>query len=629
MNRARGVVGRASWTAGLLGLSAAVQAQTVALNNLEDLSLEDLAKVQVTSVTGRPQSLQRAAASIFVISADDIRRSTARSLPEALRLAPNLQVARLNSGNWAISARGFNNSIGNKLLVLIDGRTVYSPLFSGVFWDAQDVVLEDVERIEVISGPGATLWGANAVNGVINVIMRPAAATTGALVSAVGDKTEGKVTARYGGTIDERTTYRAYATRTERDNTYLANGTDRRDDSETNRVGFRVDWNGGRDQATIQGDAYDGGGDGATNNSAKVSGGNVLARWRRDLDDGSNWQIQAYLDNARHHDDVLFRDTTDTVDLSFNHSPTLSPNHQVLWGAGYREARSETDPTAFVTFDPPVKRLRWSNLFLQDEIRIAAPLKVTVGAKVETNVYTGAEFLPSLRATYELTESDLLWASASRAVRSPARLDRDFNLSVGGTPLIQGGPDFQSEVAKVFELGYRGHRLPGVSYSVTAFHHDYDRLRAGRSAPTQIENLAWGQVWGVEGWGTVDVTKGWRLSAGWLELRKSLEADPAAGAGSVANLGNDPRRQWSLRSNLDISSAVQLDAVVRYVAALPEPYVPSYTALDARLGWRISNGLEASAYLQNLGADGHTEFGPTEASRLERVWGVRLEWSLP
>lgn len=613
----------------LLVVPATAHAQMVATNTLEDLPLEDLAKVKVTSVTGRPQSLQRSAASIFVISAEDIRRSTARSLPEVLRLAPNLQVARLNSGNWAISARGFNNTIGNKLLVLIDGRTVYSPLFSGVFWDAQDVVLEDVERIEVISGPGATLWGANAVNGVINVITRSSSATTGPLASAQWDRTEGRVTARYGGSINERTSYRAYAMRIDRDNTHLADGADRQDASGTSRVGFRMDWNGGRDQVTFQGDAYDGGGEGTNTVNAEVSGGNLLARWRRDLEGGSNWQLQAYLDNARHVDDILFRDRTDLFDLSFNHSLNLGQDHQVLWGAGYREARSETDATAFVSFEPQTRQLRWSNLFLQDEIRVTGPLKVTVGAKLETNVYTGTEFLPSLRATYEVTESDLLWASASRAVRSPARLDRDFHLAVGGTPLIEGGPDFQSEVAKVFELGYRGQRLPGISYSVTAFHHDYQKLRAGRDAPTEIENLAWGDAWGVEAWGTIDVTKGWRLSAGWLELRESLEAAPSAGPNSVANLGNDPRRQWSLRSNTDLAPNLQLDAMLRYVAALPDPHVSSYTAMDARLGWRVSKGVEASVYVLNLGADGHTEFNPADASRMERVWGMRLEWRLP
>ncbi len=606
---------------------SAADAELLAASQIADLSLEELANIRVTSVTGRPRPAQQLAASIFVITQDDIRRSTAASLPEALRLAPNLQVARLNANQWAISARGFNNTIGNKLLVLIDGRTIYSPLFSGVFWDTHEVVVRDVERIEVISGPGATLWGANAVNGVINVITRSAFDTDGSLVQAEAGEAGHQLTGRQGGRLDNDGAWRAYAMQIERDSTRLQTGQSRTDGMRKEQAGFRADWGRGRKTVTVQGDLYQGEGEGTSNLSPELSGGNLLARLQQTEADGSNWQVQAYFDMAKRYDDVIFRDDTHTVDLQFNQEPVIGDRHRLIWGFGHREARSRTEPTALVRFTPEEKSLRWSNVFVQNEWSATPQLRLTAGLKAERNVYTGTELLPTLRVSYELAETQVLWASASRAVRAPARLDREFFFPANPPFLIQGGPEFDSEVAKVFELGYRSQPGPGVSYSATVYRHNYERLRAGRASPTFVENRARGHVDGVEMWGGVDLHPRWRVSGGWVHLSKSLTADALSPASSVPNLGNDPKNQWMLRSTASPTDSIEADATLRRVSSLPEPVVPSYTVIDLRLGWRITDTLEASLLVNNLGNRRHVEFNPNESSEFGRSARVRISWA--
>ena len=593
--------------------------------DLGDLSLEELGQIPVTLVTGRPQSVQQAAASIFVITAEDIRRSAATSLPEALRLAPNLQVARVNANQYAISARGFNNAIGNKLLVMIDGRTVYSPLFSGVFWDAQQVMLEDVERIEVISGAGATLWGANAVNGVINVITRSAQDTPGLLAAGHAGAAGNEASVRYGDRFDGGA-WRVYATQLDRAHTTLSSGKAIDDHQDRQQAGFRGDWRGVADTVTLQGDLYQAGGDGQTTSSADMSGGNVLARWHHDLADGSNWQLQFWFDQSSRDEAVEFHDHARTVDVQFDQVPVFDKDHQLIWGLGYRHAIDETDPTPLVAFVPGARSLQWGNVFVQDEYRASERLRLTGGAKVETNVYTGAEFLPTLRASYDTGSLGALWASASRAVRAPARLDRDFYLPAKPPYIIEGGPSFDSEVANVFELGLRGQQPSGIGYSVTLFHDQYQKLRAGKAAPTTIDNLAEGGVSGAEAWGNADLTRDWRVSVGWMALHEALRAAPDAGANSVANLGDDPRQQWSIRSTSRLGHAVDFDLTVRHVASLPAPAVPAYTVADLRLAWRCRQGLDISVLGQDLGRR-HVEFDPSSSTRFGPRAFVKLEWS--
>lgn len=614
-----------------LALAAAAVAEddpaTRQVADIGDLSLEELGRIPITSVTGRPQPVQEAAASIFVITAEDIRRCAATSLPEALRLAPNLQVARINANQYAISARGFNNAIGNKLLVMIDGRTVYSPLFSGVFWDAQQVVLEDVERIEVISGAGATLWGANAVNGVINVITRAAQDTPGLLAAGHAGASGNEASVRFGDRF-QGGAWRLYATQLDRGHTTLPSGKAVDDHQDRQQAGFRSDWRGAADALTLQGDLYQAGGDGQTTTSADMSGANLLARWHRDLADGSNWQLQGWFDQSSRDDGIEFHDHSRTFDVQFDHVPALGKNHQLIWGLGYRHAIDETDATPLVAFVPAARTLRWANAFVQDEYRVNERLRLTGGAKVETNVYTGAEFLPTLRASYDIDGLGSLWGSASRAVRAPARLDRDFYFPAKPPYIIEGGPTFQSEVANVFELGLRGQQGSGISYSVTAFHDQYQKLRAGQAAPTTIDNLAWGGVSGLEAWGNADLAQDWRISVGWMALREALKASPLAGANSVANLGDDPRQQWSLRSTSRLARAVEFDVTVRHVASLPAPAVPAYTVADLRLAWQWAPGLNVSVLAQELGRR-HVEFDPSSSSRFGPTAFIKLEWRTP
>ena len=417
-------------------------------SDLSEMSLEELGQLQiVTSVTGRPSRLQDAAASIYVITAEDIRRSTASTLPEALRLAPNLQVAETNAGQYAIGARGFNNGIGNKLLVLIDGRIVYSPLFSGVFWDEQDLPLGDIERIEVISGPGATLWGANAVNGVINIITKPAGSTTGAYAEATGGARGSQLSARYGAAIGEHAHYRVYAERLNRSATERDDGSELPAAAGKSQAGFRIDWQQAGAHAMLKGVAFLGGVLFVCFFSPRLTGGNLVAQREQRRADGSNWQLRLGYDRASREDQVLFYENTETLDLQFSHALSPTANQQMIWGGGYRHARSETQANALVSFDPPTRGLQWTNVFAQDELHMSPALKLTLGAKIETNDYTGAEFLPTVRLSHDLGDGRLLWAEASRTVRAPARLDRGYHIPGSALYVIEGGPDFVSETA--------------------------------------------------------------------------------------------------------------------------------------------------------------------------------------
>jgi iron complex outermembrane recepter protein len=612
--------------------AAAGGIDVAALTNLPDLSLEQLANLEVTSVSGRPQSLRGAAASIYVITAEDIRRSAATSLPEALRLAPNLEVARLNSGQYAISARGFNNAIANKLLVLIDGRTIYSSLFSGVFWDFHDVMLDDVERIEVISGPGGTIWGANAVNGVINIVTRPAADTQGPRAVVTRSKLGGQESARWGGRVGEAHV-RVYAMGIDRASTRTPAGANRGDASSKQQAGFRADMDSGAGQLTVEGDAFTAGDLPATNLAPKMHGENLLARWDGHLRDGSPYRLQASADLYARDETATFRNREQTYDLQFTHEPNLRPGHHVLWGAGWRSARDNNDPSALVAFIPADRTLSWWNVFGQDEVKVGERLQVTVGAKAEHNSYTGLELLPELRVAYSHPGGATTWGALSRAVRAPSRIDRDFFFPGKPPYAIAGGSQFDSEVANVLEFGHRASLAHNVTYDATVFRQQYTGLRGGgATVPATVQNRIDGHVDGIEAWGTWQATAGWRLSAGWLHLRKQLHYagnPPANAATSIANLGNDPVNQWKLRSQLDLGPNAALDFTVRRVGALPAPAVPAYTAVDARLAWNVRPDLELSLLAQNLFDPGHVEFNaPANASVLPRQIFLRAVWQL-
>ncbi|HEX6996224.1 MAG TPA: TonB-dependent receptor [Gammaproteobacteria bacterium] len=616
-------------------LAATSSAAQERATSLADLSLEELGQIEVLSVSRRPEPLAGAPASIYVITAEQIRRSGATSLGEALRLAPNLQVARIDSAQYAISARGFNNAVGNKLLVLIDGRTVYTPLYSGVFWDQQDVLLADVDRIEVFSGPGATLWGANAVNGVINVITRSAAETQRGLVSVAAGDFEDRLAVRYGGRLGEHGHYRVYGKSVHAENTVRASGVPAVDEWQRHQAGFRADWSRDRDVITVQADAYTGHSQdrgmvlGIDFGRIEVSGANVLGRWTRLFDNGSELRVQSYFDHAERDDALFFRPDADTFDVEVQHGLSLS-RHDFLWGGGYRRSSDRIGAGVAARFIPESRDLDWWNVFVQDRIAFGDKVEMTLGLKLESNDYTGTESLPSVRIAFKPTAQRLVWGALSRAVRAPSRFDRDVFFPGSPPFLLLGGPNFQAEVADVVEIGYRVEAFERFGYSVTVFHHDWDKLRSGTAVPAQLENRIEGTVAGVEAWATWRVTDAWILRGGFFTLDEDLRLEPGStDPVGVENdtLANDPEQQWVIGSSLDLTRRLELDVNVRSVGSLPHPHVPRYTAVDARLAWRARPDLSFELLLQNLFDEGHPEFGPPPVhSEIPRSALLDVSW---
>jgi iron complex outermembrane receptor protein len=622
--------------AAVWGAASGATAADSSVRALKQLSLDQLLDMQVTSVTKRSEPLSDAAASIYVITQEAIRRSGVTTLPEALRLAPNLQIARADSAQYAISARGFNNAIGNKLLVLIDGRTVYTPLFSGVFWDQQDVMLHDVDRIEVISGPGATLWGANAVNGVINVISRSAADTEGILVKALAGGNERGGALRFGTSVGGGAV-RFYAKYAEFDHTLRGDGAEQTDDWNRGQVGFRADWGAGKDTFTLQGDAYQGDSEfrGVFGpfvlDQIEVSGANLLGRWKRELASGSAMQLQVYADRSTRDDALFYGPTADILDLDFQYAMP-GTRHKVLWGAGYRFGRDDIEAGLATIFVPDSRSLQWGNLFVQDEIQLREGLKATVGIKLESNDYTGVEVLPSARLAWKVKDDQLLWASLSRAVRAPARYDRDVRFPGFPPFLVVGGPDFVSEVANVVEIGYRAQPAGTFSYSMTGFVHFWDKVRSGTALPVELENRIEGEIYGIEAWAEYRPFDFWILSAGVNLVEEDLRLE----AGSTDPVGvnndtlrNDPDYIWKFGSRFDLPGRLELDLNWRRVAELPSPVVPAYSELDVRFAWLATPRLELSIVGRNLLHDRHPEYGaaPVRSEYERNVFG-QVRWQL-
>ncbi|MGJ9418634.1 TonB-dependent receptor plug domain-containing protein [Massilia sp. CMS3.1] len=610
--------------------------------DIASLSLEDLSNIRVTSVSRRSEPVADAAASIFVISGDSIKRAGVSTLPEALRLAPNLQVARVDARNYAVTARGFNSAFENKLLVLIDGRSVYTPLFSGVYWDAQDVVLEDVERIEVISGPGATMWGANAVNGVINIITKAAGATQGTQVSASYDRDLITGSVRHGGALAGGARYRMYLKSSEHEDIERENGMDNLTGWKRSQAGFRADWGQGADTATVQGDAYVGALHQQGTRDIRIAGANLLGRKAIRLPGGSELTAQAYWDFTERNQPGAFIEHLNTIDLQLQSSVTLAERHRIVWGAGYRKAFDRLDNGAGFAFLPGDLNLHWGNVFVQDEIDVTDTVRLIAGAKLEHNNYTGLEFLPTLRLAWKPTGTSLVWTSASRTVRAPSRIDRDFYSPsnppiVGGVPRygFAGGPQFRSEVAAVLELGYRIQATPSLSYSVTAFASDYDRLRTlepnPRGSGSVFSNLANGRTKGVEMWSTWEASEALRLSAGLVAQRIRTTPEPESRDASAATglATSDPSNYWSLRASYDIARGQTLDVLLRHQGKLSRPAVPSYEALDINYTWRVTPDVDLSVRGSNLLDAAHPEYGGgPNRSVYERNIGVNLVWRL-
>ena len=600
-------------------------------SELTELSLEELMNIEVTSVSKKPERLSDAAAAVYVITREDIRRSGYTSIPEILRLAPNLQVARVDSSRYAITARGFNNTAANKLLVLIDGRSVYTPLFSGVFWDVQDTMIEDIERIEVISGPGGTLWGSNAVNGVINIITRHSQDTTGALVS-LGEGTEERgAGVRYGAKLGENATLRVYGKGFHRDNTVRGNGTNVEDSWKKGQVGFRTDWSRGSDALTLQGDGYTGTIDQVGDDSS-ISGANLLARWNRTLQDGSVLQVLGYFDRTRRIVPGTFGELLDTYDIEAQHRFQLGASHDIVWGGGYRLMHDAVTNSAVLAFLPNVKVLRLANGFLQDSIALHERLHLILGAKLESNSYTGLEVQPNARLAWKLRDDALLWSAVSRVVRTPSRLDRDFFIPANPPfPPLNGGPDFKSEKLIAFEVGYRQNPAPYASFSISTFYNIYNDLRSVEPGPggaLVLANKMEGYTYGVETWGSFHVLDWWRLSAGYTYLQEKLGFKAGSGDTNTAAAGNDPEHQVSARSAMNLPYNLEFDVGLRVIGALPSPNVPSYVTLDTRLGWTFMKGVELSLIGYNLLDHDHPESGAAATrSELARAFYARIVWT--
>jgi iron complex outermembrane receptor protein len=614
---------RRLWAAiALAGLSSTAAAQP----SLTRLSLEELSALEITSAAKRAQPLSDAPAAVFVITAEDIRRSGATSLPEALRLAPALHVARAHATGYAISARGFNGTAANKLLVLVDGRSVYSPLFSGVFWDVQDVMLQDVERIEVISGPGGTLWGVNAVNGVINVITKPAADTLGTLAAAGAGNQDAALALRHGTAFGDGVALRLYGKHLRRRHTRTAAGTEADDAARHTQVGLRADWERGDDRYTLQGDAYDGRraqpepgmisleGVALALGDIPVSGANLLARWQRRLGAGDDLTVQAYLDRTERTVPPTFAETLNIVDLQFQHALRLGEANRLVWGAQWRRMDDHVTNSPYVAFLPGELVRTDASLFAQGELALQEDLSLTLGARLEHNAYTGAEFLPSARLAWKPVADHLLWAAASRTVRAPSRLDRDTFVPGAPPYLLRGGPGVRSETAAVLEAGWRGQPVHDASMSLTLFHAEHDHLRTQQIDPTftfvEFASGMRGRVAGLEAWGAWQPAPWWRLSAGATRLWQELRLEPGSNdvAAVAAAEGANPAWQARVRASFDLWPGTDADLTVRRVGALALPEVPAYTSVDLRLAWSPRDDLELAVAATNLLDDGHGEF---------------------
>jgi iron complex outermembrane receptor protein len=627
----------------------AVEARDAAPLALADMSLEELTHVEITSLSRHPESLSSAMTSIFVITADDLRRSGATSLPEALRLAPNLQIARASTYGYAISARGFDASSANKLLVLVDGRSVYSPLFSGVFWDVQDMPLQDIERIEVISGPGGTVWGVNAVNGVINVITKTARETRGGLAAAAGGPSEGRATLRWGGSTAPVAgaggDFRVFARYTEQAHSETGDGSPADDATRFAQVGFRADWQRDVDTLTLHGATYVGREGQPEPGSITITGvpfalraittggANLNAVWTHQLASGAALTTQFIYDLTNRDNPPQFVDRQEILDLQLGYAAPVRDIHALVWGGEVRHGADRVTPeTPYLAMLPAHLDQTWASAYVQDTIALADDWRATVGTRLEHNDYTGLEWLPSIRVGWQPSTRAMVWAGASRTVRAPSRFDRDVHVPAQPPYLLAGGPEFRSETANVFELGYRGQPAESLTMSATIYQSRYDHLHSQQIDPSHtfltIANGLRGIVNGFEAWATWEATPWWRLRAGYNRLAMHLEDSPGSNdTTSVAqDEGANAPRWWLLRTSVDLPARTEFDATLRHVAALSDPVVPSYFALDARLGWRPAANTTVSLVGRNLlGAD-HAEFlAAATRSVFERTWLVALE----
>jgi iron complex outermembrane recepter protein len=653
----RRVLLAAAILAGACRLGGQATQPAPSIGDLKQLSIDDLMNIEVTSVTKEPEALLQADSAIQVITNDDIMRSGSSSIPEALELADNLDIAQKNSHDWAISARGFNTDLANKLLVLMDGRTVYTPLYSGVFWDVQDYLLEDIDRIEVISGPGGTLWGANAVNGVINITTKSAKDTQGLYLDAGGgSELEEFASLRYGGVLAPGVYFRVYAKSFDRGDEVFADGAKAPDSWNQTRAGFRIDAGSTpQNTLTLQGDTYGGREGEDTGGTAIVRGDNVLGRWTHEFSSGSSMSLQAYFDYTYLSDPVpelllgtlklapagTLTDGLDTYDVDFQYHLSLGDRNRVVWGLGYRYTHDVLVNAPALAFLPPTLNQSLYNAFVQDEVRLASELFLTAGTKVEHNAFTGWEVEPNVRLRWDLSSKQMFWAAVSRAVRTPSRIDRDF--SEAAPPnfvLLEGSNNFESETLVAYEIGYRAQLGQRVATSISAFYNDYSDIRSTSFTPATVvpfyfSNNLEGETRGIEFSSSYQVLDWWQVRAGYDLLLEKVGVVPGQyDLNDGLNETSDPEHQFSVRSSMNLPGKVTLDAQLRWVDTLHNNSgatagtVPAYFNLNARLAWSPTKNLELSVVGQNLLHAQQAEYGFTGPTReeIERNVFGKAEW---
>lgn len=636
---------------------------------LKSLKIEDLLQAEITSVSKKPEKLADAAAAVFVITAEDIERAGARSIPEALRMAPGLQVAQLSANKWVVSARGFGDLFSNKLLVMIDGRSVYTPLFSGVFWDIQDTLMEDIDRIEVIRGPGATLWGANAVNGVINIITKPAEQTRGTLVAAAtGSRTPLAAGARIGDRIgDNKGSYRLYSKADVQDGYVQPGGDDAFDGWEKLQSGFRADVAAGSGSSvTVQGDVHKGDEELTYNFpgllspaesqvTAKYWGGNLLSRWEVQRGASTRISLQAYYDYSN-IDAVIPLENRHTFDLDFQYRTMMTSFQEVIWGLGYRRSSDDIDSTDILSFAPESKSLNLYSGFLQDEIALVADSWwLTLGSKLEYNDYSGLEVQPTIRLRWKPEARQTVWAAISRAVRISSRADHDLVLytSEGADDLgnryrsaIYGQKDVQPEELIAYELGHRWSPFAELSFDAALFYNDYENLHsldrgssfilADARSPYLVIPLYFGnglsaRTHGLEVLATWKPVDFWKLAFGYSYIQASFSGGPETLWSTQQFTEDDfPEHQFQLRSWLDLPANWSLDSELYYVDDLSGKDVDGYFRLDLRLAWQASKNLKLSLSGENLADSAKMEFVGASSivgSEVPRQFFAKLTWS--
>ena len=634
--------------------------------DLTQVSIENLMNVEVTSVSKKEQKLSQVAA-VYVITQEDIRHSGATNIPDLLRMVPGLDVAQINANTWAISSRGFNSEFANKLLVLIDGRTVYTPLFGGANWDTFDVPLEDIDRIEVIRGPGGTIWGANAVNGVINVITKKTEDTLGGLVTTGGGTAAQEFgTVQYGGKIQQDTSYRIFARYLNGDHFPDLNGTNGEDGWHLLHGGFREDTRlSAKDSLTTQGDLY-AGSEGSTivhtilnppenvevQRLTPLSGGNVLGKWNHIFSDRADMTMQIYFDRYTRSGPEV-RETRNTYDFEFQNHLVWGNRQDVIWGFGYRHSADQTLGTIDEAFAPADWDGDLFSAFVQDQITVRPDrVFLSIGTKLENSYFTGFDLQPSIRVAWTPNKRHTFWASISRAARTPARRDEGVQAALAAFPgptevLLEGNANFEAEHVVAYELGYRAQPSPRLSLGATAFINTYTDLESIEPlppftntnfnppvmvVPMQLSNKMNGTTYGLEVYGKWKVNRVWTVSPGYSFLHMDLRLDPSSlDTVSVADgEGSNPANQAQLRSHVELFHGLSWDANGYFVGRLANQGVPSYTRVDTQLAWKVSERVTLSAVGQNLLQDHHLEFNDflqvVNSALIKRSAYAKLTW---